>query len=276
MKSVRFPAGIVLTLLLSCCDGGLTAEEGPAPKGLRSVPADGLEKVSNERLFFGHQSVGFNIIEGLDEILRDNGRRKLVSVETRDPGAAAGPCLLHSTIGSNGDPLGKIRDFDAIMRGGMAERVDVAFMKLCYVDIQAGTDVEEVFRAYRDTMAALRASFPRTTFVNLTVPLETREKGPKSLVKRLIGRTLRGSVDNLAREELNVLLRNEYAGRAPLFDLSRFESTRADGSRTAFGSGDGRYHALVETYSDDGGHLNKTGRRFIAEQLLVFLAGLDR
>ena len=134
----------------------------------------------------------------------------------------------------------------------------------------------EVFRVYRDTMAGLRASFPRTTFVNLTVPLVTREKGLKSLVKRLLGRPLRGYADNLARENLNRLLRDEYEGTAPLFDLARLESTRADGSRVAFEEGGGRYYALEKAWSDDGGHLNGPGRRFIADRLLVYLAGLER
>jgi hypothetical protein len=232
----------------------------------------GLETLPARRIFFGHQSVGRDIIEGIGEVLRGVGARGLVFVETRDPDAATGPGFLHATLGRNDDPLGKIRDFDTLMREGMADAVDMAFMKLCYVDIRADTDVEEIFRVYRDTMAGLKASYPHTIFVNLTVPLVTREKGVTSLVKRVLGRPLRGYADNVARERLNRLLRSEYEGKEPLFDLARFESTRPDGSRAAFDTRGGRYYAMEETYSDDGGHLNGTGRRFVAERLLVYLA----
>jgi hypothetical protein len=276
MNNRRIATGVVLTILLSCCDGDFSVEETPAPNGMRSVSAGDIDALLKKRIFFGHQSVGFNIIDGIVEVLKDEGRRGFVFVETRDLSTAEGPVFLHATVGTNGDPVGKIRDFDAIMRGGMAEHVDVAFMKLCYVDIQADTDVQEVFHAYRDTMAGLKASYPRTRFVNLTVPLVTRERGLKSVVKRLLGRPLSGYTDNIRRQELNELMRAEYSGREPLFDLARFESTRADGSRITFAAGNSRYYALEGTYSDDGGHLNEIGRRFIAEQLLVFLARLLR
>jgi len=276
MKNLRFVAGIVFVLILACCTGGAMTEKTPLTGTLESVPAADLQKLLNARLFFGHQSVGFNIIEGIGDVLSEKGGRRLVVKETREQAASAGPGFLHSTIGQNGDPLGKIRDFDAIMRGGMAEGLDLAFMKLCYVDIQADTDVTAIFRGYRDTLAKLKADFPKTIFVHLTVPLVTQEKGIKPLLKRLLGRQVRGFGDNLARERLNNLLRNEYAGKEPLFDLARFESTRVDGSQTAMELNGERYYAMEEAYTDDGGHLNQKGRRFIAEQLLVFLASLAR
>jgi hypothetical protein len=278
MKSLRFVAGILFTLILACCNGGSVTERIPPLKSLESVPAAELQKLLNARLFFGHQSVGFNIVEGIGDVLSDKGDRSFAITQTSDLAISSEPGFFHSTIGQNEDPLGKIRDFDAILRGGSAEHLDIAFMKLCYVDIQADTDVTAVFRGYKDTMARLKIDFPKTVFVHFTVPIVRREKGIKPLLKRLLGRQVEGfgSDDNLAREKLNELLRNEYAGKEPLFDLALYESTRADGSRTAFTLNGGRYYALEDAYTDDGGHLNQTGRRFIAEQLLVFLAGVVR
>jgi hypothetical protein len=273
MKRLQFATCVALTIMLSCCGGGGPVGEAATTRSLKDVTA-GLDALLAKRILFGHQSVGLNIIDGLADVLRDDGGRSFTFVEARDPRAAAGPAFLHATIGSNGDPIGKIRDFDAIMRGGMGGKVDIAFMKLCYVDIGADTDAQEVFRAYRDTMAGLEASFPTTTFVHLTVPLVTREKGTKAFVKRLMGRKLDGSAGNRIREELNTLLRSEYVGKKPFFDLARSESTRTDGSRVVFTSGGIAYYALDEAYTDDGGHLNVPGRRFVAERLLVTLAEL--
>lgn len=170
------------------------------------------------------------------------------------------------------DPLSKIRDFEQVIRKNAANPVDVAFMKLCYVDIDPNTDAGPIFTAYRDTMARLRQEFPRTQFVHMTVPLVARPNDPKSLSKKLLGRTVAGYGDNLAREKLNKLMRKEYADKGPLFDFAFFESTRMDGRRVAGQLEGETYYALEKEYTDDGGHLNAQGRRLVAEQLLVFLA----
>ena len=40
---------------------------------------------------------------------------------------------------------------------------------------------------------------------------------------------------------------------------------------------DGRtYYALAPLYTNDGGHLNETGRKVVAEKLLYFLASLKK
>ena len=52
----------------------------------------------------------------------------------------------HAFIGENEKPLLKIQDFDAKMRSGIGQQVDVAMMKLCYVDITSDTDVERAVR----------------------------------------------------------------------------------------------------------------------------------
>jgi len=272
MSTARLAAGVALTVLLSCCDG---AGDGLASRGdPRSVSVARLGGLAGRRIFFGHQSVGVNIIDGMRDVLHAAELQGFAFVETRDPRSASGAAVLHATLGANGDPLGKIRDFDAIMRAGMAEQVDIAFMKLCYVDIQPDTNVEELFRTYRDTLARLTQSFPKTTFVHCTVPLVTRERGLKAIAKSILGRPVRGTVDNLRRQELNELLRAAYAGTGRLFDLARFESTGTDG-RQQSNAIDGRpYFVLEESYAADEGHLNEHGRRFIGGQLLAFLAGI--
>ena len=100
-----------------------------------------------------------------------------------------------------------------------------------------------------------------------------REQGLKSLVKRVIGRSLRGYEDNLRREQFNHLLRAEYGPAGLVFDLARGSSPpnpTAVACRTA-SRGRSTLPWCPSTRSD-GGHLNETGRRYVAGQLLVFLA----
>ena len=76
------------------------------------------------------------------------------------------------------------------------------------------------------------------------------------------------------RQQYNEMLRKEYAGREPLFDIAQIESALPDSSRVAFKKGEENYYGMAPEYTDDGGHLNEKGRKIFAEQLLIFLAAL--
>jgi len=67
----------------------------------------------------------------------------------------------------------------------MGSHVDIAFMKFCYVDGEAGTDIDSIFSAYRDTLARPEADFPGVIFVHMIVPLVTRETASGQLNSRL-------------------------------------------------------------------------------------------
>ena len=151
-------------------------------------------------------------------------------------------------------------------------------MKFCFVDFSEETDVADLFRKYVDTFAGLKASCPGTTIVHVTVPLTGSPGGLKwmarNVVKRLIGRKVRGPRDNRTINAFNDLLRQKYLGHEPLFDLAALESTHADGSREAIEEGGRTLFSLAPEYTFDGGHLNETGRRMVALELLRILASL--
>lgn len=230
-----------------------------------------LEKVARTRVFFGHQSVGLNVLGGVSEVFAAHGVQAPSLEQTRTaPGAGAG-YVAHAPIGENTKPLQKIQDFDAVIRGGMGKRVDVAMMKLCYIDIAADTDVGTLFATYRDTMAALRRDFPDVIFVTATVPLTTDPGTLSKLKERLAGVGRFGAAANAKREQLNELIRKEY-GAGHLFDLAAVESTAPDGSR-ASGSYQGQpYFALYGGYATDEGHLNADGSRRAATAWLAAVA----
>ena len=75
------------------------------------------------------------------------------------------------------------------------------------------------------------------------------------------------------RHRYNQLLRAKFAGQpGVLFDLAAVESTRADGTPLWFEVSGAKVPMLVAEFSDDGQHLNVTGRRRAADALLEFLA----
>ena len=53
----------------------------------------------------------------------------------------------------------------------MGERVDIAFFKMCYVDVTTQTDVKKLFADYQDMMGFLRKGYPKVIFLHVTVPV---------------------------------------------------------------------------------------------------------
>jgi hypothetical protein len=139
------------------------------------------------------------------------------------------------------------------------------------VDFHEGIDPAAVLEAYRAALATLRVRHPRTVFVHVTAPLTAADRWPRALAKRLLGRE-RSAAGNARRERYNALLRDAYAGREPLFDLAALESRCPDGTRSTEPWRGGDVPALCPEYTDDGGHLNVTGRVRAARALLGVVA----
>lgn len=265
---------LAAALLAGACGEEAVRQEGVSGTSLAAVPDTAWRALAAKRIFFGHQSVGGNIMDGVADVLRDRPALGLRVAAGEDALADGQAGFAHGAVGRNGDPGRKTDDFAKLVEGPLRGRVDVAFHKYCYVDITESTDVPAVFARYRDAMARLRAGSPEVVFVHVTTPLVSVPSGPRAAIKKLLGRSSPRIAANLARERFNDLMREAYGGKEPLFDLAAIESTRPDGSRETLGSGDRAGYALVPAYSSDGSHLGETGRRRVAEELLAFLARL--
>jgi hypothetical protein len=276
-------AGVrLLALLLVCamlpiagCRGATVGQELAHMSFLGDVPDTAWANLAKKRVFFGHQSVGANIMEGVGEIIREGPRIGLKVVGDEAGLSGDGGVFAHWAIGRNGDPQLKTDEFARLIEGPLRGRVDVVLHKYCYADISEGTNVRAVFDHYRQTMDRLRTEYPNVVFVHVTTPLVRVQSGPKAVIKRWLGRGPAGYESNMAREQFNDLMREAYRGREPLFDLAAVESTRPDGTRETIRFGGRSSYALVPAYTSDGSHLDQRGRRRVAEELLVLLARLS-
>lgn len=241
---------------------------------LNRLSAEDRDRLASLRVAFGHQSVGYNILEGIQDIGRETQALRLNIVESSS--MSSSPGIMHFRAGKNEFPLTKTDDFVRVIDSAGMTAPDVALLKFCYIDANHSTDVRAVFAHYRDALAGLRARHPRTTFMHVTMPLRTVQTGWKVTVKNLIGRPIGGYADNTKRHEYNELLRAEYKGREPIFDIAAIEATRADGTKTTFTVNGREILALTPEYSPDGGHLNELGRRYVAEEFLLALAQAAR
>lgn len=230
------------------------------------------ERLANQRIYFGHQSVGDNILVGLREVLAARPDIKVKIQERAELQVPTKPGLFHSYVGINEQPDSKNDAFVKAVHEKLRNNVDVAFFKYCYVDITPASDAAKLFDAYRATMNDLKQKNPKIKFIHITAPLTTTQSGWKATVKKMLGKLPAGYADNAKRAEFNELMRKEYGGKEPLFDLATLEATRGDGTVSSYELDGRRYLSLAPEYSDDGGHLNATGRQYIAENLLLFLA----
>ena len=229
-----------------------------------------LSVLQHRRIFFGHQSVGANVVTGLKEILAWMPDIHLTMTTLAEAGFPSGPCFVDTYIGENSKPKSKCDAF-AVNVKALSDSLDIALMKFCYVDLTEGTDVQDLFAYYRNTIAELELTCPGVTFVHVTVPLTRRGASWKILVKHVLGKEEYNDRANLKRAEFNRLLLEFYKDET-VFDLAAIESTFPDGRRNSFESEGRTGFSLIREYADDGDHLGVQGRQRAARELIRALA----
>lgn len=268
--------GLVALAALSGCGGGVVTSAGPG----QSLPALGdvtdaqWAALARRQVFFGHQSVGNNMMDGVARVLADNPGIRLTVLESKDLDSAQVPAIRHANVGRNFFPLEKMDEFVQVA-SHIGTPGGVAMVKLCFVDVEPDSDPQALFDDYRRRMDDLRTRHPGLTIVHFTMPLTTVENWKGNLKKTVLGRpTERGR--SRVRNRYNQLLLQAYEGREPVFDIARLESTLPDGGRTFFRSGADTVFVLAEEHTNDGGHLTPAARRMVAEQFLIMLARLPQ
>ena len=238
---------------------------------LDAVPREAWDRLAGRRVYFGHQSVGYNVLAGAEELLAARPGIRLRVIESGEPSALDTPGLVHSRNGSNGDARSKLQAFANYMNAGAGERADAAFFKLCYVDVDHRTDVGAVFDAYRGTMEELSRRHPRVRFLHMTAPLTALPGGAKNTLKKLLGRPLWGYEHNARRAEYNRRMLDQYG--AAVFDLAGLESRGPGGGEATYRHAGREHKAMHPAMTDDGGHLGPAGRTTAGAAFLRWLAG---
>ena len=273
---------MILAAAAICLSCSSDQRNGGIPMPDDSLSAD-IATLQHARIFFGHRSVGNNILNGVSLIYLSQSSR---TGETSAAGAPAFRLLRDTThypewyfadalIGENTRPETKCADFVRLLGRFTDHPPEFAMMKFCFIDFGYAMDAQEIFQLYASTIDSLKRTYPSITFVHCTAPLTARNTSIKEFIKRLIGRGERFEADNRARTTFNRLMRERYAGE-PIFDLAAVESTRPDGTHETFGAGDARFDAMVPEYTDDGGHLNETAQRRAAREFIRTLAAAIR
>jgi len=258
---------IATVFSLTACSGADTLQSRKMDDAL----AADFAQVGAARVYFGHQSVGGNVLSGLADLQGQLDRPliRVAELGALDAGDAGG-VLLQTAIGQNGKPDAKCEDFRQVMRQ-LQGRVDVALFKFCYIDFDDQSDAAAIFDTYSRTMDEMKRQYPEVIFVHVTAPLRSIERGPGVWARELLGKRNRAKFANAARGEFNRLLRERYASD-PIFDLAAVMSTYPDGRRETFTLDGKTYESLVPAYTDDGGHLNAVGATYGAAGFVESIA----
>ena len=217
----------------------------------------------DRRLVFAHQSVGYQVIQGIQTLATDLSQPKPVLIDvTVDTIPETGGFLGHFYCGTNGDGYTKTGHLDTLLRGGLAAEVDTVVLKFCYADLRysSGYIPAQLFAEYKATMDGLITDFPAITFIlaTETIVCEADEDGPA----------------NTLRMTYNNLIRAEYGSTGRLWDIALAESTDPNGNRIVTG---GIEHLFTEYASADLEHISgvdSIGRKAAATPLLLLMAGI--
>ena len=263
---------IILLTLASCTKKIDRINLKQNMENIKNIPQPKWDNLVRQKIYFGHQSVGYNMIDGIEAILNENPNIKLNIKKGKNIDLFNIPIFAHDNNGSNRDTKAKIDDFCNTLKNGLGNTVDIAGFKFCYVDIENDSDIKGIFDYYKMKMNEISLKFPKVKIIHFTVPIKSLQAGPKGFIKKLLGKDI-GIKDNMARLYFNELLVNEYKDHF-IFDLAEAESTYSDGSRE-YSEVDGKtIFTMIPAYTNDGGHLSKKGKLIIGSDLLIFLTNL--
>lgn len=264
----------LLAAVALACGGG--AEGGEVvgvmdATPITSITNDQWEALAARPIFFGHQSVGRDMMHGVARVLDAHPEIPLRVVSADGPEDVGGTAFIDARIGRNRAPESKSAAFLEWVRA-MGDRPGaLAMYKFCYVDVNADTDPARLFADYQATIEEARRRHPGLLILHMTLPLHTADEGMGERIRTVLGFPTQTRL-NAIRNRYNELLLQTYGGRDPVFDLALLESTRSDGSRAFTRYRGENVYMLAPEWTYDGGHLNDSAKYRAAERLLVFLA----
>lgn len=96
-----FVQTLFILIIFSSCQKKEMKENIDAINPLISTPPALWDNLAKKKIYFAHQSVGYNIIDGVKEIIKKNPHIHLNIIETTKKTDLKGGFFAHSKIGQN-------------------------------------------------------------------------------------------------------------------------------------------------------------------------------
>jgi hypothetical protein len=212
-----------------------------AERAFTALSASDKDALKQRKVFFGHQSVGQNLVDGARMIGFPFAR------VTSGAELAATP-WGEAKIDKNRAPLEKISSFHTFLTDKGMGAVDVAGFKFCWIDFNANSNVDDLLAKYDAEVKLAKEKFPALRILHITPPLTTNE--PKlNAIRWQFGRAL------VAR----------YKNDGLVLDLAEVVSTTADGGVCERGGSP----RMCTAWALDRGHLNAVGSQRAARAFVI-------
>lgn len=258
----------IFLIIFSSCEKKPNIQEIDTEAIMDQISDQDIQRLKNKKVFFGHMSVGYNIIDGLEDLKIDDQRLSDLSIIELNDNNINKPGIYHKKNGKNGLPESKCEAFrNYLLEDSLGKQFDIALFKFCYVDFGEDTDIEAIFDKYVQTIESIKKDFSNLEIIHTTTPLLAHNFSLKNKIKNIIT----GDLANIKRNQFNKLVYSKYVNDDLIFDLAGIESTYPDENREYFTSKGEKYYSLIKEYTYDGGHLNNVGRKWVALEFLKVL-----
>ena len=232
-----------------------------------------LKIITSKKILFAHMSVGGNIIQGIEEMGNDDSRyARLNVVKYTENSKVDLPGIYHFYIGDNSFPDRKISNCrKMLLERKKGALFDSLLFKYCYVDFNKDTDINVLFSEYMDFVNRVKIQYPHLQIIHVTVPLTVNYRNWKGWLKFRIF----GNHPNEKRSLFNEKLRKTFVKSDLIYDLARVEASDSSGEELFYMSRGRKVNYLSEELTGDGGHLNASGRKKAAIEMLRTLGKLE-
>lgn len=231
----------------------------PPPDGVLTLTQ--YNAAMSKRVVFGHQSVGYQAIQGVQMWADDlnTSDPNVIDVESGTVPATGG-FFGHLYAGTNGDARTKTAELLSLLQNGLAAKVDIVVLKFCYADLRSnsGYTPQQMFNTYKTWVDTVESSFPNLKVIYATEAI-------------VMGANSDGGANNVLRQTYNNLVRAQYASSGRLWDVAKIESTDPSGNRVLHNGVESLYSGYA---SPDQRHIYGLGRTTVSAPLLQLIAQL--
>lgn len=254
-----------------------TASQSPLPD-VTSAPQP-LDQALSTRFLFAHQSIGQDISRRIPIVYKSAKLPAPKVVTWNKAKTTKGPLVATATVGTNGNAVSKLRAFARLVNDAPRGSMKVALLAFNYQDVDAESDVDELFQSYVDTMTSLEAASPDISFLFATVPVTTANSWSevdRSTITGLSNANQPVWQDNIARERFNTLIRERYADTGRLYDIAALQAEIKGDKVAAKQHEDLWYYVMYPGNSSNGKRLNDAGSRRLAKTLILLVNAAAR
>src|SRR5262245_22126476 len=101
-KSLLSLCLFLCSLYFNGCGRGTTTKQSSST-AINNVPISAWKQLASKKIYYGHQSVGSNIMEGVEELIKEHRQINLNIIKTTSATfTLLTPVFVHSEIGKNG------------------------------------------------------------------------------------------------------------------------------------------------------------------------------